>query len=227
MGGAAMIAEFLSAHDARLFLAAAVASVVGCLLSFHILPPHGAQRCRISMVRTILAGTLLGGTVWVAFRLSLAGYFPFLPASVPWSSAVLPIVLSILGATTALAVTVFAEHGARNALLAGSILASAGSCMLFLSMSNLVAPLALGYDLADVLEAMVGGTAICAFGLWRRKLAANLQGMVIAAGILGARPPGSDRVAAHDHRLLGVLLHPPPARHRGPLREPGAVGRPR
>jgi PAS domain S-box-containing protein len=184
-----MIAEFLSAHDARLFLVATGASLVGCLLCFHILPPHGARRCRASILRTIVAGCLLGGTVWAVFRLSLAGYFPFLPTSIALPSVVLSIVLAMLGAMTALAVTVFAEHGARNAVLAGSILASACSCMLYVSMSNLVAPLALGYDLSDVLEAMVGGTAICAFGLWRRKLARNRKGTVVAAGILAAALP--------------------------------------
>ncbi|MGA3401604.1 MAG: ATP-binding protein [Acetobacteraceae bacterium] len=184
-----MITEFLSAHDARLFLAAAVASLAGCLLCFHVLPPHGAGRNRGSMLRTAIGGGVLGGTLWLVFRLSLAGYFPFLPASIPWPSAVLSILLAMLGATTALAVTVFAEHCVRNALLAGSILACAGSCMLFLSMSNLVAPLTLGYELVTVLEAMVGGTAICAFGLWRRKLTVNRRGTVVAAAILAAALP--------------------------------------
>jgi signal transduction histidine kinase/CheY-like chemotaxis protein len=184
-----MIAEFLSAHDISLFLAAAAASLAGCLLCFHILPPQGAQRSHGATVRTILAGSVLGGTVWVVFRLSLAGYFPFLPASIPLLSTALSILLAMIGATAALAVAVFAEHGVRNALLAGSILASAGSCMLFLGMSNLVAPLTLGYELVTVLEAMLGGTAICAFGLWRRKLAVNRQGTVVAAAILAAGLP--------------------------------------
>jgi PAS domain S-box-containing protein len=184
-----VIAEFLAAHDLRLFLAAAVASLTGCLLCFHILPPHGARRSRDAMLRTLLAGGVLAGTVWVVFRLSLSGYFPFLPASVPWPSAALSITLAMAGATTALAVAVFGEHGVRNALLAGSILASAGSCMLFLSLSNAVAPLTLGYDLVGVLEAMVAGTAICAFGIWRRKLAATRRGTVVAAAILAVALP--------------------------------------
>ena len=139
-----MIAEFLSAHDMRLFLAAAVASLAGCLLSFRVLPAHGARHGSDATVRTVAAGTVLGGTVWVVFRLALAGYFPFLAASIPLASAALSILLAMLGATAALAVTVFAEHCVRNALLAGSILACAASCMLFLAMSSLVAPLALG-----------------------------------------------------------------------------------
>ena len=184
-----MIAEFLSAHDISLFFAAAAASLAGCLLCFHILPPQGARHSRDAMIRTIIAGSVLGGTVWVVFRLSLAGYFPFLPATIPWLSAALSILLAMIGATAALAVAVFAEHGVRNALLAGSILASAGSCMLFLGTSNLVAPLTLGYELVTVLEAMVGGTAICAFGLWRRKLAVNRKGTIGSAAILAAGLP--------------------------------------
>jgi PAS domain S-box-containing protein len=187
-----MIAEFLSAHDLSLFLAAATASLAGCLLCFHILPPHGAKRSRGATVRTILAGCVLGGTVWIVFRLALAGYFPFLPASFPVLSTALSVLLAMVGATAALAVAVFCEHGVRNALLAGSILASAGSCMLFLGMSNLVAPLTLGYELLTVLEAMLGGTAICAFGLWRRKLAVNRKGTVVAAAILAAGLPVLD-----------------------------------
>ena len=110
-----MIAEFLSAHDVRLFLAALVASLAGCLLCFRILPRTARRRSRDSLLRTILSGSLLGGTVWVVFRLSLAGYFPFLPASIPWPSAALSILLAMCGATTALAIAVFAEHGVRNA----------------------------------------------------------------------------------------------------------------
>jgi PAS domain S-box-containing protein len=187
-----MIAEFLSAHDMRLFLAAAVASLAGCLLSFRVLPAHGARHGSDATVRTVAAGTVLGGTVWVVFRLALAGYFPFLAASIPLASAALSILLAMLGATAALAVTVFAEHCVRNALLAGSILACAASCMLFLAMSSLVAPLALGYELLTVLEAMVGGTAICAFGLWRRKLALHRRGTIVAAAILAVALPSLD-----------------------------------
>jgi PAS domain S-box-containing protein len=187
-----MIAEFLSAHDARLLLAAVVASLAGCLVSFRILPRQGAPRGRTTLRRTLLAGCTLGVTVWLVFRLSLSGYFPFLPASIPWPTAMLAILLGMLGATTALAVAVFAEHGARNALLAGSILAASASCMLFLNMSSLVAPLALGYELLNVLEAMVGGTAICALGLWRRGQAHGRRGGLAAAVLLAAALPVLD-----------------------------------
>lgn len=185
----AMLADFLSTHDLRLFAAAGITCLVGTLLSFHVLPPHGTSRSRTSMQRTIVAGCILGGTVWLAFRLCLAGYFPFLSADIPWLATTVAILLAMLGTTTSLAVTVFAEHGVRNALLAGSILASTASCMLFLCMSSLVAPLALGYELLTVLEAMLGGTAICALGLWRRKQARNRWGTVIAAGIVAAALP--------------------------------------
>lgn len=83
-----MFAAFLSAHDVRFFLAAVLASLLGTLLCFHVLPAHGTPRSHASISRTIGGGTLLGATIWIAFRLSLAGYFPFLPANVPWPSAV-------------------------------------------------------------------------------------------------------------------------------------------
>ncbi len=101
----------------------------------------------------------------------------------------LSILLAIFGATAALAVTVFAEHGARTALLAGSILASTASCILFFSLSDMVAPLVLGYALVTVLEAMVAGTAIGALGLWRRKLARSRTGTIAAAAIVAAGLP--------------------------------------
>ena len=85
--------------------------------------------------------------------------------------------------------TVFAEHGARTALLAGSILASTASCILFFSLSDMVAPLVLGYALVTVLEAMVAGTAIGALGLWRRKLARSRTGTIAAAAIVAAGLP--------------------------------------
>jgi signal transduction histidine kinase/ActR/RegA family two-component response regulator/NO-binding membrane sensor protein with MHYT domain len=187
-----MLAEFLSAHDPRLFVAAAGVSLAGVTLSFRLLPPHGTPRHRAAVLRTLLAGAVLGGTLWLVFRLSIAGYFPFLAASIAWPALLAGLLLSVAGATASLAVTVFTEHCARNAVLAGSILAAATSCMLFLSMSNLVAPLTLAYALSDVLEAMVGGTAVCAFGLWRRNRARSRGDVVLAAAAVAIALPALD-----------------------------------
>src|SRR5262249_40846907 len=92
------------------------------------------------------------------------------------------------GASAALAIVLYGDSSARNTVLAGSILAAAVSCMLFVTMSALAAPLVLGFDLTNVILAMIGGTLICAMGLHHFKIASTrwrtvAPGMLIAFAI--------------------------------------------
>ena len=187
-----MLGAFLSTHDIRFCLAAALASLLGTTLCWQVLPLPGARPTRAGVLRTAIAGVGLGATVWIAFRLSLAGYFPFLSADPPEPADAIPILLAITGATTAVAVIVFAAHSARTAVLAGSVLAATASCVLFLALSHVVAPLMLGYELATVLEAMVAGTAVFAFGLWRGKRARGRYRTLGAAAIVAVGLPVVD-----------------------------------
>ena len=96
-----MLADFLSAHDLRLFAAAVATSLLLSLGALLCLPPVQAPRSRQTLIQTALAGTLLGGSVWIAFGLSLRGFFPYLTAAVPLSSAMLSVALTVAGAIAA------------------------------------------------------------------------------------------------------------------------------
>ena len=94
-------------------------------------------------------------------------------------------------------ITVLGDRGVRNTLLAGSLLSSANSCMLFVGMASLAAPMTLGYDLTNVLLAMIGSTAVCAFGLRQAKQAGTKRAMVLAATLVALALP----LVVHRRRL--------------------------
>jgi len=184
-----MLADFLSVHDLRLFNAAVVASLLLSLATMLCLPPVQAGRGRQTLVQTALAGSLLGGSVWIAFGLSLRGFFPYLTTAVPPFSAILSIALAVTGATAALAIAVYGDRSARNTLLSGSMLSASTSCMLFVAMSGVAAPLVLGYDLADVIVAMVGGTLLCGLGLRRVRQAPTRVRMILPIVLVALTVP--------------------------------------
>ncbi len=168
---------FLSAHDLRMFGLAGLISMLLCLVTMYLMPTRPVRRdapslahtslAHTSLARTALAGTVLGGAIWCAFLLCWKGFFPFVHAAIPVSGILSSIALAIIGATIAVAIVVHGETGTRNTLLAASILAASASCMLFVAMSALAAPLVLGYDLMAVLASMVATTALCALGFYR------------------------------------------------------------
>jgi len=184
-----MLVEMLSGHDVGRFVMALAASLVGCHLAFLLLPRRAAAGGRRTMARTAAAGLALGGTAWIAFRLSLAAVFPYLPTGVPWPSTVAALPLAFIGALAAVAITAYGEHSARNTVLAGSTLSAAVSCMLFVSMSGLAAPMVLGYNLGGVLAAMVAGTALGGFGLQRIARAATRHGTWLPASLVALALP--------------------------------------
>jgi signal transduction histidine kinase/ActR/RegA family two-component response regulator/NO-binding membrane sensor protein with MHYT domain len=184
-----MLVETLSGLDVGRFAVVLAASLVGCHLAFLLLPRRTASGGRRTMARTAAAGLALGGTAWIVFRLSLAAVFPFLPTGVPWTAmaAALPLVLT--GALAAVAITAYGDYSARNSVLAGSTLSAAVSCMLFVSMSGLAAPLALAYNLSGVLAAMVAGTALGGFGLRRFARAASRRGTWLPVSLVALALP--------------------------------------
>jgi PAS domain S-box-containing protein len=192
-----MFAEFLSAHDPGLLLAAVLASMAGTLTACRLLPLRAGQRGPRAIACTGLSGGILGVTVWVVFRLSLAGYFPFLTANIPLASAI-SVMLAVAGAAAALAIAVFCETGVRNTILAASLLSSAGSCQLFVSMSALAAPMALAYDLPNVLEALLGSVTISGCGLWWLKRGKTRRGMIMGALLIGLALPALDLASLYS-----------------------------
>jgi PAS domain S-box-containing protein len=183
------VATFLSAHDIRLLAAALLASLALCSAVFWIMPlrPLGrpVARDRNTLARTGLTGILLGAGVWIVLFLSWKGFFPFVDAAMPGSAVAGSLALAILGATAALAVSIHGESGTRNTVLAGSILAATVSCMLFVTMSAIAAPLTMGYDLTEVLGSMIACTAMCSLGLHSIRRAYNRR-QVLLPGVLVA-----------------------------------------
>jgi PAS domain S-box-containing protein len=184
-----MLIDFISAHDLRLFVAAVVVSLVLSQAALICLPRSNAPRDRQTLARTVVAGAILGSAVWVTFVLSLRGFFPFLTASVPVASALLSMVLSVAGATAALAISVYGDRGMRNMALSGSMLSASTSCMLFVAMCGVAAPLVLGYDLVDVILSMIGGTLMSGLALRRVRQAPTRMRMVLPGMLIAVTLP--------------------------------------
>ena len=166
---------FFAAHDARLLAFAALISVLLCFGVVAIMPRRPAERRLGAIARTGLAGVLLGATIWCVFLISWRGFFPFVHADIPLTGVLTSIALAVAGSTAALMIVVYGDTGTRDRTLAASLMAASGSCMLFVAMSALAAPLALGYDLAEVLAAMVGTTLLCAQGLKKISAAPDMS----------------------------------------------------
>src|ERR1019366_8210656 len=183
------MATFLSAHDIRLLASSLLASLVFCSVALWIMPMRPAARDVRSIARTALAGMLLGGTIWIVLFLSWKGFFPFVDAAMPMSAVVASLALAIVGATATLATSVFGDSGTRNTVLAGSILAATVSCMLFVTMSAIAAPLVLGYDLTEVLLSMVGCTVMGSVGLHHIRNAPSRRQMLLPGVLVAAAIP--------------------------------------
>jgi PAS domain S-box-containing protein len=184
-----MLAELLTGHDVRWFVIALAGSLLGCHLAFLLLPRRGVAGAPWVMMRTTAAGVVLGGAAWLVFRLSLAAVYPFLSPVIPWPVTGVALILALVGALAAVTLITYGERSARNTVLAGSTLSAAVSCMLFVSMSGLAAPMALGYNLAAVLAAMVAGTAVISFGLQRLGLAATRRGTWLPVSLVALALP--------------------------------------
>ena len=156
---------FLSTHDIWLFAAALALSLGFGTAILHLAPRRPFPRFPAGAGRIVLSGGLLGTTIWIVFVVSWKGFFPFVDATIPALAGMASLALAVAGAITALAIAAYGEPGMRGSVLAGSILAASASCMLFIIMSALAAPLVLGYDLPRVLLSMIGCTLLCSFGL--------------------------------------------------------------
>ena len=155
------------------------------------MPMRPAARDGPAIARTGIAGVLLGATIWIVLLLSWKGFFPFVDAATPlpargrshwrWRSAARPRPWRSRST---------ARRASRNTVLAGSILAATVSCMLFVTMSAIAAPLVMGYDLLEVLLSMVGCTLVCSAGLHGIRLASTRRQMLLPGVLVAYRDSG-------------------------------------
>ncbi len=117
------------------------------------------------------------------------GFFPFVDAGTPLSGLAASIALSAIGGTATLAITAYGDPSTRNTVLAGSILAATVSCMLFVTMSAIAAPLLLGYDLTEVLLSMIGCTVMCSIGLHHIRTARAGRGRILPGVLVAVSIP--------------------------------------
>jgi PAS domain S-box-containing protein len=187
--------EVISAHDYLRLAAALLLGLAGSQIAFLLLPANEAGPDRRRLLCTVLAGAALGMVMWGVFLVSLSGFFPYLNVHVPTKPAAIAVALCTGGALGSMAVVAYGSGGARNTLLAASLLSSSASCALFVSMSGIAEPLVLGYDLAAVLTVMVAATALFSLGLrglrrvttWRRRLLpVTLMGMTLTLVNIGS-----------------------------------------
>jgi diguanylate cyclase (GGDEF)-like protein/PAS domain S-box-containing protein len=177
-------ADLLLHHDMRVLGLAALAGGAGNLIAFDLLRRAAESRHRLRPACVLASALLLAGSGWLTFRLALVGYFPHLDAEIPWGAKLQSLALAVLGAVLALSITTYGNRNVRNIVLAGSLLSCGTSCMVFASMSGIAAPLALGYNLAGVLAAMVASTALAGLGLGRVQTAG--RGPLEGAALVGA-----------------------------------------
>ena len=182
------LANFLFAHDATLMGSGLLASLVLCALILMIVPARPAARDIRSIARTGWAGLLTGGSLWIILFLSWKSFFPFVDGAMPVTGLAASLALAIAGGTAALVISIYGDPGTRNTVLAGSVLSATASCMLFVTMSAIAAPLVLGYDLTAVLASMIVCTLMCSAGLHRIRKAPTrrqmlLPGMLISVAI--------------------------------------------
>lgn len=183
------VVTFLSAHDIRLLASGLLVSLLLCSQVFWIAPSRPALRDARTLVRTGLAGLLLGGTIWIVLLLSWKGFFPFVDVAMPMAAVVSSSVLAVVGAIATLTISVYGDSGTRNTVLAGSILAATVSCMLFVTMNAIAAPLVMGYDLTGMLLSMIGCTLMCSIGLHHIRRASTRRQMLLPGVLVAVAIP--------------------------------------
>jgi diguanylate cyclase (GGDEF)-like protein/PAS domain S-box-containing protein len=114
----------------------------------------------------VLGAPLFALAAWLLFVLAFSLHFPALEPEVPWPARLQSWVVTAVGAGVSLAIVFQARRSVRNVALAGSIISSCVSCMVFISMSAMAAPAFLAYDLGGVIAGMAASSALSAGGLW-------------------------------------------------------------
>ena len=157
-------------YSMGLVTASGILSIVGAFLASRLLAREPVPaRFWSAIIRAIPGGLLMAATSWLLFTLALKLHFPRLGPDLPVPTMLRAWAIVAAGAIAAQTIARRPHRTVRNVALAGSVMASSVSCMVFASMGDLAAPSALAYDLSDVIEIMVASSAIWAAGLWLLK----------------------------------------------------------
>jgi diguanylate cyclase (GGDEF)-like protein/PAS domain S-box-containing protein len=157
-----LLTDLLRDRDPGTLLLVALEAVLGSAMAMGILRWHRPG----SILAVPLFGVILTLASWLAFITALTGTYPRFHVTTPLRWVGPALAMSLLTATAAGAIQLFGRRSMRNALLAGSLLASGFSCMVFTGVAGLTRPSALAYDLTAVLIVTVLGAALCGFALW-------------------------------------------------------------
>jgi signal transduction histidine kinase/CheY-like chemotaxis protein/HPt (histidine-containing phosphotransfer) domain-containing protein len=177
--------ELFVAHDYLRLAGALLLGLAGSQVAFLLLPANEAGADRWRLLRTMMTGLALGIVMWGVFLGCLNGFFPYVNFHVPTASAAISMLLCIGGAIASMLVVGYGAGGARDTLLAGSLLSSAASCGLFVSMSGIAQPLVLGYDLSAVLTVMIAATGLFSFGLRNLRRVTTLNRRLLPVTLMG------------------------------------------
>ena len=160
-----VLAVLLRDHDPWVFVQVTLEALLGSGLALRLLLCRRPATVR-SATAAMLFGVVVALASWLAFLTALAGIYPKLSLAVPISSACPALAMSLLSGAVSGRIQQRGRRSARNAMLAGSLLACGFSCMLFTGMAGVVKPFMLAYDLSAVLAVMVLGAALCGFAFW-------------------------------------------------------------
>jgi diguanylate cyclase (GGDEF)-like protein/PAS domain S-box-containing protein len=178
-----LLAELMRSHDLRSLAPILVEALLGAGAGMAVLlrPQTGWLTPK---VLALLFGVVLTIVSWLTFVTALTYSYPQLSLSVPIRWVIPALTISLLGAGGAGAIQLLGRRSARNAMLAGSLLACGFSCMLFTGMAGVVKPFTLAYDLTAVLFIMVIGAALCGFAFWEGSNPARRNPWAIATGLV-------------------------------------------
>ncbi|MCQ8239680.1 putative bifunctional diguanylate cyclase/phosphodiesterase [Rhizosaccharibacter radicis] len=196
-----LLAETIRLAQLPTALLTALIAVCGGVLLTRLLPSDPFSRSSFTSRRIAGVAVALLAMTWGTFRSTFAGAYPRLAFTVPPGSVLTGSAL-MLG--TSVAAGMILGHGrrsARNTMLAGSLLASGASCLIFGAMAGIVRPFSLAYDLPAVLVTTALASACWAFALhevascdrpYRRVVCTLLiasSAIILAIGSLGSILP--------------------------------------
>jgi diguanylate cyclase len=163
--------------------------------AFWLINTRQPVRLRMRLLKVSALSVIVTAASCGCFHTAFLASYPRLDFIVPPQFMIPAMGLSLLGSAVAASIQEWGRRSARNAVLSGSLMACAASCMVFIGMAGLIQPFDLAFDLGAVLSVAALSAALAAFALWEmadpdRKLR-GLGGMGLLALALALVSLGS------------------------------------